>query len=377
MTSLLKTPLHSEHLKLQAKMVDFGGWEMPVQYSGVIAEHLAVRSAAGLFDTSHMGQIFIEGVGAESFINELITNDITTINTYQAQYTALCNSRGGIIDDLITYKFNNEKYLLIVNASNTEKDFQHILNVYQLWNKNHQVALNIKNVSHDYALLALQGPKAEEILLSLLTTNELTTLKPFHFLETKLLSTKPLPIDAVIARTGYTGEDGFEILIPTSQASSLWNQLLESGKDKGLLPCGLGARDTLRLEKKYSLYGHELNDETTPLEVGLSWVTKLNKPSFFGKEALVQQKQNGIKRALVGFMNAPHANTRGIARQGYEVYFGDQLIGHVTSGTHSPSLKQAIGLALIQKEYSALGTVLKIKIRDQFSEVEVVKTPFV
>jgi aminomethyltransferase len=363
---LKRTALYEEHLNLKGKMVDFGGWELPVQYSGVLAEHTAVRTACGIFDVSHMGEVFVEGPGSLEFINFLVTNDVSALAVEQAQYSAMCNPHGGIVDDLVIYKLADQKFLLVVNASNTDKDFSHIQSVLHHYTG---VKPAVTNQSEKYSQIAVQGPKAEAILQKL-TETKLSDIKTYWCKEGKVLN-----IPTLIARTGYTGEDGFEIYMAWSEAPKIWRALLETGNADGLLPCALGARDTLRLEMKYALYGHELTDDTNPLEVGLGWVTKLSKNSdFIGKAPIALLKQAGPKKSLVGVKSLG----RGIPRQGYEVYAPDQTtkIGEITSGTSSPSLKLPIGIAFIDKAYETIGTKLLVKVRDDFHEAEVVKTPF-
>jgi len=363
---LKKTALNEEHRKIGGKMVDFGGWDLPVQYAGLMAEHTAVRTACGIFDVSHMGEILIEGPGSVEFVNFLTTNDSSTLAIEQAQYSAFCHESGGIVDDLVVYRLAQEKFFLVVNASNTDKDFSHIQNALKNFSA---VKPIVQNLSSEYSQIAVQGPKAEAILQKL-TNTKLNEIKTYWCKEGKVLDSK-----AIIARTGYTGEDGFEIYIPWNDAPKVWNALLEVGKPEGLLPCGLGARDTLRLEMKYALYGHELNDDTNPLEVGLGWVTKLNKPgTFIGKEKIAALKTSGPKHALIGLKSLG----RGIPRQGYEVYADDKTtkIGHITSGTSSPSLKYPIGVAFVDKKFETIGNKLWVKVREDFHECEIVKTPF-
>ena len=363
---LKRTALFEDHLKLTGKIVDFGGWELPVQYSGVLNEHQAVRQACGIFDVSHMGEIFVEGEGSVEFINFVTTNDASLLAIHQAQYSAFCHESGGIVDDLVIYRLDEKKYLLVVNASNTEKDFLHLNHALSLFQGTKP---KVTNQSANYSQIAVQGPLAEKILQGL-TTTKLSEIKTYWCKEGSVQG-----VPTLIARTGYTGEDGFELYLPWNDAPLIWNSLLSAGKESGLLPCGLGARDTLRLEMKYALYGHELNDETNPLEVGLAWITKLNKAgSFIGRDAILKLKESGAKKALVGLQSSD----RGIPRQGYEVYSSDKIkIGTVTSGTQSPSLKQSIGIAWIEKAYDAIGTHVLVKVRDNFHEFTVVKTPFI
>jgi aminomethyltransferase len=364
---LKRTPLFEEHKALNARMVDFGGWELPVQYSGLTQEHLAVRTACGIFDVSHMGEIWVEGPGALAFVNHVTTNDASKLAIHQAQYSAFCNTLGGIIDDLVLYRMGEEKFLLVVNASNTDKDFEHLNRALGSFEGTRP---SIRNASPEFAQIAVQGPLSERILQTL-TAVDLKTIQTYWCAEGAVSG-----VTTIIARTGYTGEDGFELYLPSAEAPRVWRALLDSGSPHGLLPCGLGARDTLRLEMKYALYGHELTEETNPLETGLGWITKLTKPGgFIGKPALDQVKAEEPKRALVGLS----ALGRGIPRQGYEIYDEAKArkIGFVTSGTQSPTLKKAIGVALIEKAFEKPGTRLFVKIREDFHDFEVCKTPFI
>lgn len=365
---LKSTALLEEHKKLGGRLVDFGGWELPVQYTGLQAEHLACRQKAGLFDVSHMGEFIVEGPDAETFLNALITNDLSKVEIGQAQYTVMCLPSGGIVDDLIIYKRSQDRFLLVVNASNTEKDFQHVLDFAKTIQKG-AAQLKIEDQSRQWSQIAVQGPKAFEIVQAL-TTHDLKPVGTYRFIEGALKS----GISCIFARTGYTGEDGFELYMAWDEGPRVWQALLEKGKPLGLTPCGLGARDTLRLEMKYPLYGHELTDSTSPLEAGLGWVVKLAKPSFVGKAALVAEKEAGLKRKLVGLRPLD----RGIPRQGYTIWDADQTrqIGEITSGTHSPSLDQPIGVAYVETPHSAIGTRVKIAIRDRFIPAEIVNTPF-
>lgn len=367
MSMLKRTPLFEEHQALNARMVDFGGWELPVQYSGLTQEHLAVRTACGIFDVSHMGEIWVEGPGALAFVNHVTTNDASVLAIHQAQYSAFCNPQGGIIDDLVLYRLGEEKFLLVVNASNTDKDFEHLGRALSEFNGTRPA---IRNASAEFAQIAVQGPLSEKILQTL-TPFDLHSIKTYWCAE-GAVSSSP----AIIARTGYTGEDGFELYLPSAEAPKVWRALLSAGAPHGLLPCGLGARDTLRLEMKYALYGHELTDDTHPLETGLGWITKLAKPGgFIGKVALDAIKASGVRRALVGLSSLG----RGIPRQGYEVFdeTRSRKIGFVTSGTQSPTLKKAVGVALVEKAFEKTGTRMWVKIREDFHEFEVCKTPFI
>jgi len=359
-----KTPLNEVHRKLGGRMVEFGGWEMPVQYTGVIEEHLAVRNAAGLFDVSHMGEIEVKGDGALAFIQELTINDASRLINGQVQYSALCYSHGGVVDDVTLYRFDRDHYLFCVNAANTDKDFAWMEAALEDGGFDD---VQLRNRSDDFAQLALQGP-ASEAILARLTNTDLTKIAYYHFYE-GLVAEVPV----IISRTGYTGEDGFELYFAPDCAETLWKALLETGAGDGLLPIGLGARDTLRLEMKYALYGHELSEEISPLEGGLGWITKLEKPSFIGRAALRRQKEEGVPRRLVALtLTEP-----GVPRADYPVYAGERLVGVVTSGTLSPSLRVGIALALVEPDRAVIGTPLQIGIRSRKVAAVVVKPPFV
>lgn len=349
-------------------MVDFGGWELPVQYSGVMDEHTACRSAAGLFDVSHMGEVHAEGEDAEAFLNFLVTNNVAKIALGQAQYTVMCNPQGGVVDDLLIYKRTPFKFLVVVNASNTDKDFAWMQKVLAD-NRSRFPRCTLTNESSNYTQIAIQGRKAVDILEKI-TQDPVRGVKTYCFIEGNVLGSIP----AVLARTGYTGEDGFEVYVPWSKGPEVWRALFEAGQPFGLKPCGLGARDTLRLEMKYPLYGHELGDDTNPLDAGLGWVVKLDKGDFIGRGPIVEAKEAGIKRALVGLKLLD----RGIPRQGYKVFDaeGSSEVGVLTSGTQSPSLQTAIGVAYVQKNLSPIGTRLTVEIRGTKIPAEVIATPF-
>ncbi len=361
-----RTALYEEHVRLGGRMIDFGGWDLPVQYSGLMEEHLACRNAAGLFDVSHMGEVHVEGPDAESFLNDLLTNDVSKVAVGQAQYSVMCQDDGGCVDDLIIYRRAQDKFLVVVNASNDDKDFAWMREV--LSRKGYRCTLT--HESAHYSQIAIQGPKAAEILQRL-TKTDLSAIKTYWFAE----GTVCVGVPALLARTGYTGEDGFEIYVSWDKAPEIWRALLEAGKASGIAPCGLGARDTLRLEMKYPLYGHEITDKIHPLDAGLGWVVKLDKANdFVGKAALVQAKENGISRTLVGIRMLD----RGIPRQGYAIHDGEgaERVGEVTSGTQSPSLKQAIAVAFVPKGLSAIGTRITVDIRGTKVPAEIVATPF-
>jgi len=362
-TILRQTPLFDSYGKLGAKVIDFGGWALPVQFSGILDEHEAVRTKAGLFDVSHMGEVLVEGKDAEQYINLLVTNDVTKLAINQAQYTAMCYPDGGTVDDLLVYKLEDEKYLLVINAANIEKDFN--------WMQQHaKGSMTLQNISNETAQLAIQGPKAEQILQKL-TRIDLAKIESFKFAQHVELDGVT---DVLVSRTGYTGEDGFELYLAADQVEALWEKLLEAGSEDGLQPCGLGARDTLRLEARLALYGQELLGDISPLEAGIGFAVKLKKESdFIGKSALLAQKEAGLARKLVGI----EVTGRGIPRHGYKVFSESGIeIGVVTSGTQSPSLKKSIGLALISEEHTQVGTSLKVEIRNKLIDAIVVKTPF-
>lgn len=361
-----RTALYEEHVRLGGRMIDFGGWELPVQYTGLMEEHLACRNSAGLFDVSHMGEVHIEGPDAEAFLNDLLTNNVSKVSVGQAQYSVMCQDDGGCVDDLIIYRRASDKFLVVVNASNDDKDFSWMRAV--LARKGYRCTLT--HESSQYSQIAIQGPRAAEILQRL-TKTDLSTIKTYWFAEGTICGNTP----AILARTGYTGEDGFEIYVSWEAAPEIWRALLELGRPVGLTPCGLGARDTLRLEMKYPLYGHEINERTHPLDAGLSWVVKLDKPNdFIGKSALLAAKEKGITRTLVGLRMLE----RGIPRQGYAVHdaHGSAQVGEVTSGTQSPSLKQAIAIAFLPKTLATVGTRVTVDIRGTKVPAEVVATPF-
>jgi aminomethyltransferase len=354
-----RTPLYGAHRRAGAKMVEFAGWEMPVQYGGVIDEHVAVRTRAGLFDVSHMGEIVIRGPGTLELCQKISANDVSRMKLQQAQYNLLMNDKGGIVDDVIFYKLEADHFLICVNASNSDKDFA--------WIEAHAEGnVELENASWRYAQLALQGPLAEKILQPL-TSLRLGEIRPFFFAFGDVSA-----IRCLVARTGYTGEDGFELYCGSPEAETLWNALLESGGPVGLEPAGLGARDTLRLEKAYPLYGHELDDTTTPLEAGLEWVTKLAKGPFVGREVLLKQKEEGIRRKLVGM----ELLEPGIARAEYALFKDGKPIGRVTSGTKSPTLAKAIALAYVTIEESALDNTVEVEIRGRKTRAKIVPLPF-
>ncbi|MDT5059824.1 MAG: aminomethyltransferase [Acidobacteriota bacterium] len=345
-------------------MVDFGGWDMPVQYpAGTVEEHLRTRTHAGLFDVSHMGEIDVRGLEAISFVNRLTSNDVTKLVDGQAQYSALTTPDGTVIDDLLVYRFTEDHLLLVVNASTTENDWD--------WIKSHQKdeRVELQNVSADYCQIALQGPDALRILQTL-TETTLDEIKYYHFRKGSVDN-----VPAIISRTGYTGEDGFEVYAASDKAEQLWNKILDAGKTgtpEGVLPCGLAARNTLRLESAMALYGHEINETTTLLEANLGWICKLNKGDFIGRERLAKQKQEGIRKRLVGF----EMTERGIARDDQEVLINGERRGRVTSGSPAPYLKKNIGMAYVPVEFANEGQQIQIDVRGRAVGAQIVKMPF-
>ncbi|PEN14932.1 glycine cleavage system protein T [Longibacter salinarum] len=362
--TLQYTPLHDAHLELDARMMAFGGFDMPVQYSSIIEEHRAVREAAGLFDVSHMGEVEVSGPKAFDFVQHLVTNDAGKLYDGRAMYTVMCKEDGGIVDDLLVYRRSEESYLLVINASNIEKDIS--------WMRaNNPMDADLINLSNDLALLALQGPKSFEIAQPFVDAS-LDDLKFYHFREAHDGAFMGLDT-AIVSRTGYTGEIGLELYVPAADAVTVWNQLLETGEEHGLIPTGLGARDTLRLEAGYCLYGNDITEETNPYEAGLGWVVKLDAGPFVGREALEAIKTEGPARTLVGFV----ATERGIPRSGYPIETADgNEIGVVTSGSQSPMLETGIGLGYVPNDaaYSEPGTALRIGGRRPFG-IEVRKPP--
>lgn len=358
-----KTPLYNEHVQLGAKMVPFAGFDMPVQYAGLVEEHNTVRHTAGLFDVSHMGEFSFTGAEALSFLNYLTANNVAKLVDGQAQYSLLCNKTGGLVDDILVYRKSADDFIMVVNASNIEKDFAWVSQF-----KSQFPNCTLKNKSDETCLIAFQGPKAVEIIQKL-TDAPITGLKTFHFITATLAGQK----DCILARTGYTGEDGVEIFCKNEQAVPLWKAILKTGAPYGAQPIGLGARDTLRLEARLSLYEHEITDETNPLEAGLSWVVKFDKGDFVGKSALEKIKAAGLRRQIVGFKLLD----KGIPRQGYPIVNTDkQPVGVVTSGTFSPTLQVGIGLGYVPTELIAIGTKFNIDIRGTLKLAEVVATPF-
>ena len=358
---LKRTPLFDDYATYGGKTIDFGGWELPVQFSSIKEEHEAVRTKAGLFDVSHMGEIIVTGSSSEAFLQKIMTNDVSKLVNGQAQYTAMCYEDGGIVDDLLVYKVEDNHYLLVVNAGNIEKDFD--------WMKQFVTEdVELVNKSDEYGLLALQGPLAQEILQKL-TSKPLDEIGFFRFANNVEVAGKSV----LISRTGYTGEDGFEIYASSNDVRDLWSDILQAGKEDGLLPCGLGARDTLRFEACLPLYGQELSKDISPLEAGLGFVVKLKKEQDFnGKAVLADQKENGVPRKSIGI----EMIDKGIPRTGYPVYAGETQVGIVTTGTQSPTLKKNIGLVLIDATFAEIGKELEVEIRNKRLKAVTVATPF-
>ena len=357
--ALRVTPLNSVHRALGAKMVDFGGWDMPVQYSGILEEHSAVRNAVGVFDVSHMGEIEIRGPEAAKLADIVTTNAVHKLKIGQAHYSGLLYEHGGFVDDILVHKVADHHYFLCVNASNQDKDFEHIAA------QNHCDAV-VENNGARYAQIAIQGPKARPTLQKL-TAVDLSGIKYYWFTDGEVAGTP-----ARIAHTGYTGEDGFEIYVPPAEAERMWKLVMDAGTEFGIKPCGLGARNTLRLEAKMALYGHEIDASISPLEADLGWIVKLDKGEFVGRDALLKQKERGIRRKLVGF----EMSARGIGRDGYEVFLNGAPAGWVTSGGPSPTLNKNIGLCYLPAEKSVPGTNIQIMIRNQPVDAVTVETPF-
>lgn len=355
-----RTSLHQKHKALGARMVSFAGFEMPLQYSGIIEEHQSVRKNVGLFDLSHMGELEISGPGAEAFLQRMTINDVSETSPGQAQYTAMCLESGGIVDDCVLYRLDSG-YLLVVNAANTEKDFA--------WLQEHLEAdVELRDASLETTLIAVQGPQSIQFLKDLVDDPEvLDTLAYYHHTRISLNGE-----EVFCARTGYTGERGFELYIKNDGAGDIWDRILRRGKGLGILPVGLGARDTLRLEMKYCLYGNDIDESTNPLEAGLGWITKMDRKEFIGRGALEKTKKEGLTRRLVGFQTTE----RGIPRKSYRILAGREDVGEVTSGCYSPSLDKGIGMGYVRKEYSSVGTVLEVDVRGKPVRAQIVRTPF-
>ena len=357
--ALRRTPLHDRHVAAGARLVEFAGWEMPVQYRGVIEEHRAVRGAAGLFDVSHMGELRVAGAGAERFVQSLTPNDVSKLAPGRAHYSALLTAEGTFVDDILVYRVAGEEILIVVNAASVAADFA--------WaSAQPREGCTLEDVSDRYALIAVQGPKAPAILQRL-TPAPLAEIRYYRFAPGEVCGCA-----AVISRTGYTGEDGFELFLAPGDAATVWDALLDAGADDGLVPAGLGARDTLRLEAGMALYGHEIDRETTPWEAGLDWIVKLDKGEFVGRAALVAARERGPARRLVGF----EVTGRGIARDGHRVTIGGRDVGRVTSGTFSPTFERALGMALVETASAVAGAAVEIDVRGRAVPARLATLPF-
>lgn len=361
MSNVKRTALFNAHQKHGGKLIEFAGWELPVQYEGILEEHEAVRTAAGLFDVSHMGEVEAVGKGAFDFVQNLVTNDISKLENNQVIYTLMCYENGGVVDDLLVYKFDDEHFLLVINAANIDKDYEWMLK------SKADYILDLKNISAEVSEVALQGPNAQTILQKLTDTN-LDEIRFFYFKK----NVDVCGVKCLISRTGYTGEDGFEVYASNDEIEKVWENIMTAGKEYGLKPAGLGSRDTLRFEAALPLYGNEISKDISPLEAGLGFFVKLTKENFIGKAALVKQKEDGLKRKLIGF----EMKDRGIPRHGYEVAADGKNIGFVTTGYYSPTLKKNIGLALVDSKYSELGSEIDIIIRNKSLKAQVVSKKF-
>lgn len=361
-SSSKKTKFYDIHKKLNAKIVDFAGYQMPVQYSSIIEEHKIIRNSVGVFDVSHMGEIFVRGKGALDFVQHLTTNDASKLIPGRVQYSAMCYEDGGIVDDLLVYKISDEEYMLVVNASNKDKDFEWM-------NKNNKFDAQLVDESDEYSLLAVQGPDSMKVLQKL-TDADISTLEYYYFLNTQVAG-----VDMIFSRTGYTGELGYELYFKGDEtvAEKIWNSVFEAGEEFGIKPTGLGARDSLRLEMGYCLYGNDIDQTTNPLEAGLGWITKLKKENFIAKDVLVKVKEEGLKRKLVPMQT----DEKAFPRHGYDIVADGKKIGYITSGTVSPILNKAIALGYVDSEYASEGKVVSFLIREKEIPATVVKLPFV
>jgi aminomethyltransferase len=358
---LKRTPLYHEHVAAGARMVEFGGWEMPVQYTGIIEEHRTTRSAVGLFDVSHMGEFEVEGPGALAALQSWTTTDVASLQVGQIQYSVLCYASGTIVDDLTVYRVGDDRYMITVNAGNIDKDWAHVTKSTE-----HVRDARWRNASEGTGLIAVQGPKAEA-LVGRLSDRDVTAIGYYRFTRGNVGE-----VPVLISRTGYTGEDGFELYAPADGTAQLWKGLLSAGRADGVAPVGLGARDTLRLEMKYALYGNDIDDTTNPLEAGLGWVVKPAKGEFIGREALEKIRAEGLRRRLVGIEMVDKA----VARHGYLVKKEGRAVGVVTSGSYGPSVDKYIGIAYVETALATIGTELSVEIRGQGKAARVVRTPF-
>ncbi len=356
-----KTKLNKKHISLGAKLVEFAGYEMPLQYTSIIGEHKAVRNSVGLFDISHMGEVTVKGDRAFEFVQYITINDVSKLKVGRVQYTAMCYEDGGIVDDLLLYQIRENEYMLVINASNIEKDLA--------WMREHNTyGVEIINESEEYSLLAVQGPNSKKTLQKI--CKEALEIEYYHFTITECNG-----VEVIVSRTGYTGELGYEIYFKSSieEAEKIWDAILHAGIKYEIVPVGLGARDTLRLEMGFCLYGNDIDQTTNPIEAGLGWITKLKKEDFIGRDALIRIKENGVKRKLVAIIS----DSKAFPRHGYEITYNGSVIGKITSGTLSPILGKPIAMGYVDKEYSDIDSVVNIKIRNKDAEGEIVKLPFV
>jgi aminomethyltransferase len=356
-----KTKFYQIHEKLNAKIVEFAGYLMPVQYSSIIAEHKAVRNSVGVFDVSHMGEVFITGEKAADFVQYITVNDVDKLYPGRVQYSAMCYEDGGIVDDLLVYKFSDTRFLLVVNASNLEKDFEWM-------NRNNKFGVDISNLSDEYSLLAVQGPKSKDVIKKVYGKE--LAIEYYNFIEDKIAG-----VDMIISRTGYTGEVGYELYFKGDEetAGKIWNAVFEAGQEFEIQPCGLGSRDSLRLEYGFCLYGNDIDNATNPLEAGLGWITRLNKKNFVGKEALLKVKAEGLKRKLVAMMS----DQKAFPRHGYELSVEGRKVGVVTSGTVSPVLDMPIAMGYVDIDYASEGKEINFNIRGKEIPAKIVKLPFI
>src|SRR5665213_3399239 len=370
---LKRTALFSAHQSLGAKLIDFGGWEMPVQYTSITDEHLAVRNAAGIFDISHMGEVTVSGAAAEEFLNRVLTNDIRKLASGEGQYTLMCNERGGVIDDLYAYKLSDEVYLLVINASRTGADVAWLKLQWEKFPQRTEV--NLTDASHNYSAVAVQGPRVKEFINEAISGASISAMRVAHVTDLKKNQIGGFHFEhgcILVSRTGYTGEDGFEIVGEDAAIQHAWNKILEIGKPFGIKPCGLGARDTLRTEVCYPLYGHELDEETTPFEAGVGFFVGGCKDYFWGGRVLGEQKRNGTKKKLVAFKMTEKSAP---PRQHYPIWANGASVGEVTSGTQSPSLNLGIGMGFVPPEFAKPDTKIEIEIRGKRFAAVVVPKP--
>ncbi|MBI3456883.1 MAG: glycine cleavage system aminomethyltransferase GcvT [Candidatus Rokubacteria bacterium] len=375
--SLKRTPLHAAHLRLGARMIGFGGWDMPVQYSGIVEEHRTVRAAVGCFDVSHMGEFEFRGRDARKALQRLTTNDVSALDVGQVQYSLLCDEDGGIVDDLTLCRLGDAHYMMTVNAANIDKDWAWVTSHLdepeggggpEAAGRRHRDQMDVAatDVSAETGLIAVQGPKAEA-LVGRLGDVDVTEIRYYRGARGRVAG-----VPAIISRTGYTGEDGFELYLPADKTESVWEALLAEGKRDGVAPIGLGARDTLRLEMKYALYGNDIDQTTNPLEAGLGWVVKLERGDFIGKAAVERVKTEGPRRRLVGLEMVDRA----VARHGYRILHGGAEVGYVTSGSYGPSVDRYIGIGYVAASLGAVGTEIEVEVRGRPQKARVVKTPF-